>query len=261
MWLRPRSESPTQSRRVTSPVRGLTFAYADQPDTWCYAESTSTSALGARSRWSVQAEQASRRSSTCSSGCAARSTAKSLPGDLVFSPICRRGSERWPWCRRMSCSSTRRSGPTSPSTRRSTTSGSRKLRAGSAQRPRCEACRRGWTPRSVSAAFDCPEGDANASALPVRSTAGPAMLVLDEATSALDNETERRLTDTIESLRGTMTMVIVAHRLSTVRHCDQLIFMSQGTGSHSRHLRRSSRGERRVRAPGGARPTGPRGTD
>ena len=56
----------------------------------------------------------------------------------------------------------------------------------------------------------------------------PAVLVLDEATSALDNATERRLTDTIESLRGTMTMVIVAHRLSTVRHCDQLIFMSEG---------------------------------
>ena len=54
------------------------------------------------------------------------------------------------------------------------------------------------------------------------------LLVLDEATSALDNETERRLTDTIESLKGTMTMVIVAHRLSTVRHSDQLIFMSQG---------------------------------
>lgn len=56
----------------------------------------------------------------------------------------------------------------------------------------------------------------------------PSMLVLDEATSALDNETERRLTETIDSLKGTMTMVIVAHRLSTVRHCDQLIFMSQG---------------------------------
>jgi ATP-binding cassette, subfamily B, bacterial PglK len=56
----------------------------------------------------------------------------------------------------------------------------------------------------------------------------PSLLVLDEATSALDNETERRLTETIESLKGTMTMVIVAHRLSTVRHCDQLIFMSQG---------------------------------
>lgn len=56
----------------------------------------------------------------------------------------------------------------------------------------------------------------------------PSLLVMDEATSALDNETERRLTETIESLKGTMTMVIVAHRLSTVRHCDQLIFMSQG---------------------------------
>ena len=56
----------------------------------------------------------------------------------------------------------------------------------------------------------------------------PALLVLDEATSALDRRAERRLTETIDSLKGTMTMVIVAHRLSTVRHCDQLIFMSEG---------------------------------
>ena len=56
----------------------------------------------------------------------------------------------------------------------------------------------------------------------------PELLVLDEATSALDNETERRLTETIESLKGSVTMVIVAHRLSTVRHCDQLVFMSDG---------------------------------
>lgn len=56
----------------------------------------------------------------------------------------------------------------------------------------------------------------------------PRLLVLDEATSALDNETERRLTATIEGLKGTMTIVIVAHRLSTVRHCDKLVFMSKG---------------------------------
>ena len=56
----------------------------------------------------------------------------------------------------------------------------------------------------------------------------PALLVLDEATSALDNETERRLTETIEGLKGSMTIVIVAHRLSTVRHADQLVFMSRG---------------------------------
>jgi ABC-type multidrug transport system fused ATPase/permease subunit len=52
--------------------------------------------------------------------------------------------------------------------------------------------------------------------------------VLDEATSSLDSQTERYITDTIDSLHGHQTMLIVAHRLSTVRRCDQLIFMRQG---------------------------------
>lgn len=56
----------------------------------------------------------------------------------------------------------------------------------------------------------------------------PSLLVLDEATSALDNETERRITDTIDALHGELTMIVVAHRLSTVRRCDQLIFMADG---------------------------------
>ncbi len=56
----------------------------------------------------------------------------------------------------------------------------------------------------------------------------PRVLFLDEATSALDNETERRLSDTIAALHGTMTIIIVAHRLSTVRDCDLLLFMSGG---------------------------------
>ena len=56
----------------------------------------------------------------------------------------------------------------------------------------------------------------------------PSLLVLDEATSALDNQTERSITDTIEGLHGSMTVVVVAHRLSTVRHCDQVIFMEEG---------------------------------
>lgn len=56
----------------------------------------------------------------------------------------------------------------------------------------------------------------------------PSLLVLDEATSALDNRTERRITDTMESLRGSVTVIIVAHRLSTVRHCDRLVFMENG---------------------------------
>jgi ABC-type multidrug transport system fused ATPase/permease subunit len=56
----------------------------------------------------------------------------------------------------------------------------------------------------------------------------PRVLFLDEATSALDNETERRLSETIAALRGSMTIIIVAHRLSTVRDCDLLLFMSGG---------------------------------
>ncbi len=56
----------------------------------------------------------------------------------------------------------------------------------------------------------------------------PRLLVLDEATSALDNETERRITDTIDALHGELTMIVVAHRLSTVRRCDQLVFMADG---------------------------------
>ncbi len=56
----------------------------------------------------------------------------------------------------------------------------------------------------------------------------PSVLVLDEATSALDNDTERRFSDTIRSLKGSITTIIVAHRLSTVRECDQVVFLSEG---------------------------------
>lgn len=56
----------------------------------------------------------------------------------------------------------------------------------------------------------------------------PKVIVLDEATSALDNETEDRVARTIQGLGGRVTTIIVAHRLSTVRHVDQLAFLSGG---------------------------------
>lgn len=56
----------------------------------------------------------------------------------------------------------------------------------------------------------------------------PAVLVLDEATSALDNLTEKKLSETIQRLSGRLTIIIVAHRLSTVRHADTVVFMDQG---------------------------------
>lgn len=58
--------------------------------------------------------------------------------------------------------------------------------------------------------------------------AQPLVLVMDEATSALDTATEAAVTDAIKRLRGSMTIITVAHRLSTVMHSDQILFMSEG---------------------------------
>ena len=54
------------------------------------------------------------------------------------------------------------------------------------------------------------------------------MLILDEATSALDNVTEHEITETLRGLSGSLTILIVAHRLSTVRHADNLVFLQDG---------------------------------
>ena len=56
----------------------------------------------------------------------------------------------------------------------------------------------------------------------------PDVLVMDEATSALDNITEKQITNAIESLKGERTLIMIAHRLSTVKNCDMLYFMEEG---------------------------------
>ncbi|QHC60057.1 ABC transporter ATP-binding protein [Rathayibacter sp. VKM Ac-2760] len=56
----------------------------------------------------------------------------------------------------------------------------------------------------------------------------PAILVLDEATSALDNKTEHEISKAVAALHGSMTVLIVAHRLSTVRGADRLLFLDDG---------------------------------
>ena len=50
----------------------------------------------------------------------------------------------------------------------------------------------------------------------------PEILVFDEATSALDNDTEKDVMEAIESLQGTKTMIIIAHRLTTIEKCDYI---------------------------------------
>jgi ABC-type multidrug transport system fused ATPase/permease subunit len=56
----------------------------------------------------------------------------------------------------------------------------------------------------------------------------PKLLVLDEATSSLDGQTEADISDAIQQLKGSVTVVMIAHRLSTVRNADQVIFMDKG---------------------------------
>ncbi len=56
----------------------------------------------------------------------------------------------------------------------------------------------------------------------------PGIIVLDEATSALDNETEKAVMDAIYQLSGKKTMIIIAHRLTTVEHCDIIYEIKDG---------------------------------
>ena len=56
----------------------------------------------------------------------------------------------------------------------------------------------------------------------------PRLLVMDEATSALDAETEAAVTDTFSSMSGDVTLVIIAHRLATIRNCEQVAYLDEG---------------------------------
>lgn len=71
-----------------------------------------------------------------------------------------------------------------------------------------------------------------------------SVLVFDEATSALDNATEQSVMDAIEGLNRELTILIVAHRLTTVRHCDVIVEMGEGRvvaqGSYDSLLKNSA---------------------
>jgi ABC-type multidrug transport system fused ATPase/permease subunit len=56
----------------------------------------------------------------------------------------------------------------------------------------------------------------------------PRLMVLDEATSALDAETEQAVSAALSELEGEVTLVIVAHRLATIRHCTSVAYVERG---------------------------------
>jgi ATP-binding cassette subfamily C protein len=71
----------------------------------------------------------------------------------------------------------------------------------------------------------------------------PSVIVFDEATSALDAQTEREIASAIESLAGQKTIIIIAHRMTTVRKCDFIVFLVAGqvddVGSYDELLARN----------------------
>ena len=73
----------------------------------------------------------------------------------------------------------------------------------------------------------------------------PAVMILDEATANIDTETELLIQDSLEKMKSIGTMLIVAHRLSTIQHADNIIVLSQGQiieqGSHHKLLEQKGR--------------------
>lgn len=57
---------------------------------------------------------------------------------------------------------------------------------------------------------------------------GRNVLVMDEATSALDHETESEIVEEIKRLKGKKTIIVIAHRLTTVQHCDRIYYLEKG---------------------------------
>jgi ABC-type multidrug transport system fused ATPase/permease subunit len=56
----------------------------------------------------------------------------------------------------------------------------------------------------------------------------PKILVLDEATSALDGESEKEINDSMHDLKGKITIIMIAHRLSSIVDADQVVYVEDG---------------------------------
>ena len=73
----------------------------------------------------------------------------------------------------------------------------------------------------------------------------PSVMILDEATANIDTETELLIQDSLEKMKNIGTMLVVAHRLSTIQHADNIILLSHGEileeGSHSELLAKRGR--------------------
>ena len=103
------------------------------------------------------------------------------------------------------------------------------------------ACPKASTARSASAACGCPGGQRQRLAIARAILADRPILLLDEATSALDAESERIVQRALERLMAGRTVLMIAHRLATVRHADRIAVMERGRiiaiGTHDELVR------------------------
>jgi ABC-type bacteriocin/lantibiotic exporter with double-glycine peptidase domain len=56
----------------------------------------------------------------------------------------------------------------------------------------------------------------------------PKLVFMDEATSALDNETEEKISETISNLGDAITVILIAHRVTTIQHADRILYLEEG---------------------------------
>lgn len=69
----------------------------------------------------------------------------------------------------------------------------------------------------------------------------PDIIIFDEATAALDNETELAVMESIHALQGYKTIIIIAHRLTTIKDCDEIYEISDGKARSRKYEELTSR--------------------
>ena len=131
-------------------------------------------------------------------------------------------------CRRTCCSTARCARISRSPIRPCRWSASSRRRASRARTNSSSSWPKATTPSSASAAPPSRAASASASPSPARSITDPRILIFDEATSALDYESERIIQQNMKEIAKGRTVLVIAHRLSTVRATDRIVTLERG---------------------------------
>ena len=162
----------------------------------------------------------------------------------------RRCAPRSAWCRRTRCCSTTRSSTTSATA--ATTRAEAEVEA-AADNAQIDAFIRslpqGYGAQVGERGLKLSGGEKQRVAIARTMLKAPPILVLDEATSALDSFTEREIQAALERVSRGRTTLIIAHRLSTVVHADEILVLDKGVIAERGNPRGAARARRPLRRP------------